>query len=81
MYLSEELAEALRRKSIATGRSRSELIREGVARVTNDAPKRVFHSMGVGDSGGRKVPLRWDPDELYEDVMGERPSQRIDPDR
>lgn len=83
VYLTDEEAEALRSASIATGRSQSDLIREGVRRVTARRPKRVFHSMGIGSSAGTKyegAPLEWDADELYREVMGLEPEDDT-PDR
>jgi Ribbon-helix-helix domain len=50
VYLSEEQAAALRRASRATGRSQSELIRDGVDHVTKATPARVFASMGIARS-------------------------------
>jgi Ribbon-helix-helix protein, copG family len=75
VYLSDEEAEALRSASIATGKSQSELIREGVRQVTAAPPKRVFHSMGIGGSKSTSyegLALEWDADELYDWVMGRR---------
>jgi Arc/MetJ-type ribon-helix-helix transcriptional regulator len=51
VYLSDEQADALRSAAAASGKSQSELIREGIRRVTARRPKRVFHSMGIADSG------------------------------
>lgn len=84
VYLSDEEAEALRSASAATGQSQSELIREGVRRVTGGRSKRVFHSMGIGGTKGTEyegLPMHWDPDELYEHVMGGLPPDSGDPDR
>jgi hypothetical protein len=64
VYLSDEEAEALRRRAAETGTSQSELIREGIRRVTG-AGKRVFHSMGSGDSGEPDLVYRFD------EVLGE----------
>jgi len=58
--LSDRQAEALRRTSLATGKSRSGLIREGIEAVTEPARERVFHSMGVGDSGDSTLAERTD---------------------
>jgi Arc/MetJ-type ribon-helix-helix transcriptional regulator len=52
VYLSAEQVAALKRKALTTGRSRSELIREGVDRVTEHS-ERVFHSMGVSEGDGK----------------------------
>lgn len=73
VYLTDELAEALRRVSIATGRSQSELIREGVRRVTASASvgRRRFHSMGKGHGDGTPY-ARWNPEDIYDEVMGRR---------
>ncbi len=67
MYLSEDEASGLRRMAAATGRSQSELIREGVQHVVSQPPKRTFHSMGVAD-GPPYAP--WDPAEVYARAMG-----------
>jgi hypothetical protein len=48
VYLSAEDASALRRVSQQTGRSQAELIREAVARVVADAPRRQFRSRAMG---------------------------------
>lgn len=57
VYLSEEEWEALRRAAAETGRSQSELIREGVRRVTTRKPRR-FRSMGMGEGTGERVGRR-----------------------
>lgn len=72
VYLTDDEAEALRRTAALTGRSQADLLREGVRRVIDQAPARVFHSMGKGRSGG-KEPRRWHADDVYEKVMGRRP--------
>ncbi len=66
VYLTSEEAESLSSMSARTGRSRAELIREGVRLVTEDTePKtRTFHSLGKGYGGGVPYP-RWDAEELY----------------
>lgn len=69
VYLSDDEAAELRRVSAATGKSQSELIREGVRRICGEAPKRVFHSMGKGRGDGSPYQ-EWDADELYREVMG-----------
>jgi Arc/MetJ-type ribon-helix-helix transcriptional regulator len=68
VYLTPEEVESLRTASERTGRSRAELIREGVRLVTAgaDAPARTFHSLGQGHGGGQPY-RRWDADELYRD--------------
>ena len=66
VYLTPEEAESLRSTAARTGRSRSELIREGVRLVTEgtEPTVRTFHSLGKGHGGG--VPYRqWDADDLY----------------
>ena len=70
MYLSDDEAEQLRALSRVTGRSQAELIREGVRRVLRGkVPKRTFHSMGQGASGGSR-PRRWEADELAARRLG-----------
>lgn len=66
VYLTPEEVEALRSTAVRTGRSRAELIREGVRLVTGNAEPtaRTFHSLGMGHGGGAPYP-RWDADELY----------------
>jgi hypothetical protein len=66
VYLSPEEAESLRSTAARTGRSRAELIREGVRLVTGgtEATVRTFHSLGLGHGGGKQY-RRWDADELY----------------
>jgi hypothetical protein len=71
VYLTDDEAEALRRASEVSGRSQSELLREGVRHVveTVGVRERTFHSMGAGHGGGAPYQLP-DPDELYAHVMG-----------
>lgn len=69
VYLTETEAEGLRRVAAATGRSQAELIREGVQLVIEQAPPRLFHSMGKGEGSGESRP-RWRPDELYDKAFG-----------
>ncbi len=66
VYLRPEEAESLRSTAARTGRSRAELIREGVRLVTGDTePKvRAFRSLGKGHGGGAPY-RRWDADDLY----------------
>jgi hypothetical protein len=52
VYLSEEEAEALRRGAARLGMSQSELIREGVRRITSGGPRSEFRSRGIVASGG-----------------------------
>ena len=55
VYLTEEEASSLRSHSQKTGRSQSELIREGVRRVTGPNKARKFRSMGAGAGNGEPV--------------------------
>ena len=73
VYLTKDEAEGLRRLAVREGRPQAELIREGIRRVIADAGEqpRVFRSLGVGSSGGRK-PRRWSSDELYQESRGRR---------
>jgi hypothetical protein len=73
VYLTAEEAEGLRRLAVRERRPQAELIREGVRRVIADAGERsrVFHSLGIGRSDGRK-PARWTSEELYDKAMGKR---------
>ncbi len=57
VYLSEEEWESLRRAATESGRSQSELIREGVRRVTRTGARR-FRSMGMGEGTGEPVGRR-----------------------
>ncbi|MBX3029511.1 MAG: ribbon-helix-helix protein, CopG family [Chloroflexi bacterium] len=72
VYLTEEQAEGLRRIALDTGKAQADLIRDAVQRVIDEspAPQRVFHSMGIADSGAARSEEGWDADELYEWVMG-----------
>lgn len=74
VYLTDELADALRRISEDTGTSQADLIREAVQQRIDQAPppERVFHSMGKGHGGGRSALEPIDPDVFYEWVMGRR---------
>ncbi len=65
MYLSDEEAEALKHASAVSGKSQSELIREGVRRVTRGRRhKRAFHSMGIGEGPG--LPIGQMAEEILE---------------
>ena len=55
VYLTDEEAAALQRVAAQTGRSQSELIREGVRVVTSAAEERRFRSMGKGEGTGEPV--------------------------
>jgi hypothetical protein len=72
VYLTDEEAETLRRAAEATGRSQSQLIREGIRQIAMNAgsEQRRFHSMGKGHGGGRPY-TPWQPDEVYRAVMGQ----------
>ena len=69
VYLTSEEIEGLRHTAARTGRSRAQLIREGVRLMTGGAEpgQRVFHSLGRGRGGGAPYK-RWDADELYRSV-------------
>lgn len=71
VYLNEPEAEALRRAASASGKSQSELIREGVRLVAErtGTARRVFHSRAAGHGGGGSFE-RWDADELYRRKVG-----------
>jgi len=71
VYLTEEEAEGLRRTAAETGRSRAELVRDGLHWVlmTAGGEPRRFHSMGAGRGGGRSY-TPWDPDEVYDASVG-----------
>ena len=73
VYLTDDEAEGLRRASTATGRSQSELIRDGIRQVLVAAgiERRTFKSLGKGRGGGAPY-APWDPDELHAKVMGRR---------
>lgn len=72
VYLTAEQAAALRRTSRATGRSQSQLIREGVDLVTGARPGLRFRSMGAGRRSDDDPAIRgWSAEELYEHVMGQ----------
>jgi Arc/MetJ-type ribon-helix-helix transcriptional regulator len=73
VYLSREETELLRSTAARTGRSRAELIREGVRLVTGSAEPatRAFRSMGRGHGGGAGH-ARWDADELYRRKLNAR---------
>jgi Arc/MetJ-type ribon-helix-helix transcriptional regulator len=66
VYLTTMEVESLRSTAARTGRSRAELIREGVRLVTEGTePKaRAFRSLGKGHGGGAPY-RRWDADDLY----------------
>lgn len=55
----------------STGKSQAQLIREAVKLVVAQRPKRMFHSLGVGNYGGEVVE-GWSSDELLDWVMGKR---------
>lgn len=58
VYLSDDEADALRRTAAATGRTQSELIREGVRYVTRSRRRRRFLSMGIAEGSGEPVGRR-----------------------
>ena len=69
VYLDDEEADGLRRLAQATGRSQSELIREGIRHLVRGVPRRTFHSLGAGHSGAggeqRTGGRAWEADDLY----------------
>ncbi len=69
VYLSEEEAEALRRTAAETGRSQSDLIREGIRRVTGRRARR-FRSLGMGEGTGEPVGRR--AEELLAEILRPR---------
>ena len=71
VYLTDEDAEQLRLLSAETGRSQSELIREGIARLAGRRRGRAFHSLGKGEGDGTH-PTGWTTDALYRKVSGRR---------
>lgn len=71
VYLTDEEAEHLRLLAAETGRSQSELIREGIARLAGRRRKRRFHSLGAGEGDGTH-PTGWGGDEVYRKVTGRR---------
>ncbi|MHB8574834.1 MAG: ribbon-helix-helix domain-containing protein [Dehalococcoidia bacterium] len=73
MYLTDDEAEGLQRAATTCGRSRAELIREGIDYVlrTHQPPERVFHGLGKGHGSGEPF-THWDADELYKKVMGQK---------
>ncbi len=84
VYLDDEDVECLKRLAETTGRSQSELIREGIRRVVQEVPGRTFHSMGTGRSGprgaGEDVTLMsrsWNAGELYERSFRDRDGRSL----
>ena len=73
VYLTDDEAAGLKRAALATGRSQSELIRDGVRRVLMAAgiELRKFKSLGKGHGGGAPY-APWDSDEPHAEVMGRR---------
>jgi ribbon-helix-helix CopG family protein len=73
VYLTPEEIELLRRTAARTGRSRAQLIRDGVRLVTGEAepPERAFRSLGQGHGSGAPY-RRWDAEELYRSVAPNR---------
>ena len=69
LYLDEMDAEGLRRLAVETGKPQARLIREAIAGLLAEGPRRKFHSMGVGRSGVPESPA-WDANDLFERVMG-----------
>lgn len=67
VYLPTEDAAALRRVAQQSGRSQAELIREAVATIVADAPKRRFHSRGLGSGPAYSPP---DPDAIEARLRG-----------
>jgi Arc/MetJ-type ribon-helix-helix transcriptional regulator len=76
VYLSDDEAEALKRASAASGKSQSELIREGVRRITRGRrQRRVFYSMGVAEGPG--LPIG----QMAEEILEREWAQDLDADR
>jgi Arc/MetJ-type ribon-helix-helix transcriptional regulator len=76
VYLRDEEADALKQAAAASGRSQSELIREGVRRVTRARrPKRVFYSMGIAEGPG--LPIG----QMAEEILEREWAQDLDADR
>jgi Arc/MetJ-type ribon-helix-helix transcriptional regulator len=71
VYLTDEEAAALQRVAAETGRSQSELIREGVQAVTSTGGERRFHSMGKGEGTGD--PVGRNAEELLAETLRPRP--------
>jgi Arc/MetJ-type ribon-helix-helix transcriptional regulator len=69
VHLTPEETEAPRSTAARTGRSRSELIREGVrpASEGTEPTARAFRNLGKGHGGGAPY-RRWDAEDLYEKV-------------
>jgi predicted transcriptional regulator len=68
LYLDDEQAERLRRLAVETQVPQAELIRSAINDLLEHAaPKRTFHSMGMGSSD--QPGHSWTADELYEKVF------------
>jgi hypothetical protein len=68
--LSDDQHDALRRLAVETGRTQSDLIRDGLARTLpiSTPPKRHFASRGIGASG-KTDDLTWDTEALQQRVL------------
>jgi hypothetical protein len=72
VYLTQDEADGLSRLATVTGRSRADLIRDGIHRVLmgDEAATRRFHSLGKGHGDGTPY-APWQSDDLYRSVMGD----------
>lgn len=70
IYLTDDEAEGLRRLALSTGKSRAELVRDGVRRLieSENGAERIFRSLGKGHGDGSPY-APWDADDLYADTM------------
>ncbi|MHB8618157.1 MAG: ribbon-helix-helix protein, CopG family [Chloroflexota bacterium] len=69
LYMDEADAERLRCLSAETGKSQAALIRDAIAGLVANGPRRTFHSMAIGASTS-PGSTRWEATELFNRVMG-----------
>ena len=68
VYLDDEEIDRLRRVAASTGKSQSELVREGVRHITGIHTARQFRSLRIAAGPGDAAP-GWQADALYDKLF------------
>lgn len=72
VYLTDDESAGLRRMAASTGRSQSELLREGLRRLFEEAESRPRRFLSMGMGGGERSYARWDAVDPDHDGTGAR---------